>query len=74
MNAALKAPDVVAFLKDNGIDAAPGTPAEFGQLHRGRAEEVDADHQEVEHQGGMSRRGLAPPWGAVTNREPRFPP
>jgi tripartite-type tricarboxylate transporter receptor subunit TctC len=31
MNAALKAPDVVAFLKDNGIDAAPSTPAEFGR-------------------------------------------
>ena len=31
-NAALKAPDVVAFLKDNGIDAAPSSPAEFAQL------------------------------------------
>ena len=31
MNAALKATDVVAFLKDNGIDAAPSTPAEFGR-------------------------------------------
>ena len=31
INAALKAPDVVAFLKDNGIDPAPTTPAEFGR-------------------------------------------
>jgi tripartite-type tricarboxylate transporter receptor subunit TctC len=31
MNNALKAPDVVAFLKDQGIDAAPGTPAEFSR-------------------------------------------
>jgi tripartite-type tricarboxylate transporter receptor subunit TctC len=31
LNAALKAPDVVAFLKDQGIDAAPGTPAEFAR-------------------------------------------
>ncbi len=29
LNAALAAPDVVAQLKDNGIDAAPTTPAEF---------------------------------------------
>jgi tripartite-type tricarboxylate transporter receptor subunit TctC len=29
LNAALNAPDVVAQLKDNGIDAAPSTPAEF---------------------------------------------
>jgi tripartite-type tricarboxylate transporter receptor subunit TctC len=32
MNAALKAPDVVSYLKDNGIDAAPSTPAEFGRF------------------------------------------
>ena len=32
MNNALRAPDVVTFLKDNGIDAAPGTPAEFGRF------------------------------------------
>ena len=32
LNAALKAPDVVAFLKDNGIDAAPTSPAEFGRF------------------------------------------
>ena len=31
INAALKAPDVIAFLKDNGIDPAPTTPAEFGR-------------------------------------------
>ena len=31
MNAALKTSDVVAFLKDNGIDAAPGTPADFAR-------------------------------------------
>jgi tripartite-type tricarboxylate transporter receptor subunit TctC len=31
MNNALKAPDVVAFLKDNGIDAAPSTPADFAR-------------------------------------------
>jgi tripartite-type tricarboxylate transporter receptor subunit TctC len=31
-NAALKAPDVVAYLKDNGIDPAPGSPAEFGRF------------------------------------------
>ncbi len=31
LNTALKAPDVVAFLKDNGIDAAPGTPADFAR-------------------------------------------
>jgi tripartite-type tricarboxylate transporter receptor subunit TctC len=31
MNASLKAPDVIAFLKDNGIEPAPGTPAEFGR-------------------------------------------
>jgi tripartite-type tricarboxylate transporter receptor subunit TctC len=31
LNAALKAPEVVAFLKDNGIDAAPSTPAEFSR-------------------------------------------
>lgn len=31
LNTALKSPDVVAFLKDQGIDAAPGTPAEFGR-------------------------------------------
>jgi tripartite-type tricarboxylate transporter receptor subunit TctC len=29
MNNALKAPDVVASLKDSGIDAAPSTPADF---------------------------------------------
>jgi tripartite-type tricarboxylate transporter receptor subunit TctC len=29
MNAALKTSDVVSFLKDNGIDPAPGTPADF---------------------------------------------
>src|SRR5687767_8707042 len=32
MNAALKSPDVVTFLKDQGIDAAPTTPAEFAQF------------------------------------------
>jgi tripartite-type tricarboxylate transporter receptor subunit TctC len=32
MNAALKAPDVVAYLKDNGIDAAPGAPADFARF------------------------------------------
>lgn len=31
MNAALKTSDVIAFLKDNGIDAAPGTPADFAR-------------------------------------------
>ncbi|HYH42363.1 MAG TPA: tripartite tricarboxylate transporter substrate binding protein [Burkholderiales bacterium] len=31
LNTALKSPDVVAFLKDQGIDAAPGTPADFGR-------------------------------------------
>jgi tripartite-type tricarboxylate transporter receptor subunit TctC len=29
LNNALKAPDVVALLKDSGIDAAPSTPADF---------------------------------------------
>lgn len=29
LNAALNSPDVAAQLKDNGIDAAPGTPADF---------------------------------------------
>ena len=29
MNAALRSPDVVASLKDSGIDAAPTTPADF---------------------------------------------
>jgi tripartite-type tricarboxylate transporter receptor subunit TctC len=29
LNNALKSPDVVAQLKDSGIDAAPSTPAEF---------------------------------------------
>ena len=29
LNAALKSPDVAAQLKDNGIDAAPSTPADF---------------------------------------------
>jgi tripartite-type tricarboxylate transporter receptor subunit TctC len=32
LNAALKAPDVVAFLKDQGIDAAPSTPADFARF------------------------------------------
>ena len=31
MNAALKTSDVVSFLKDNGIDPAPGTPADFAR-------------------------------------------
>ena len=31
---ALKAPDVVQQLKDNGIDAAPSPPAEFAQFIR----------------------------------------
>ena len=31
LNAALKSPDVVAFLKDQGIDAAPSSPAEFAR-------------------------------------------
>jgi tripartite-type tricarboxylate transporter receptor subunit TctC len=29
LNAALKSPDIAAQLKDNGIDAAPSTPADF---------------------------------------------
>jgi tripartite-type tricarboxylate transporter receptor subunit TctC len=29
INTTLKAPDVVSFLRDNGIEPAPGTPAEF---------------------------------------------
>src|SRR5688572_6086760 len=32
MNAALKSSDVVAFLKDQGIDAAPSTPGEFAKF------------------------------------------
>jgi tripartite-type tricarboxylate transporter receptor subunit TctC len=32
INAALKAPDVVSYLKDNGIDPAPTSPAEFGRF------------------------------------------
>ena len=32
MNASLKAPDVIAFLKDNGIEPAPGTPADFARF------------------------------------------
>jgi tripartite-type tricarboxylate transporter receptor subunit TctC len=32
LNNALKSPEVVATLKDNGIDAAPSTPAEFFQF------------------------------------------
>jgi tripartite-type tricarboxylate transporter receptor subunit TctC len=32
MNAALKASDVTAYLKDNGIEPAPGTPADFGRF------------------------------------------
>ena len=32
INAALKAPDVVAYLKDNGIEPAPTSPAEFGSF------------------------------------------
>ena len=31
MNAALKTSEVIAFLKDNGIDPAPGTPADFAR-------------------------------------------
>jgi tripartite-type tricarboxylate transporter receptor subunit TctC len=32
MNAALKAPEVVNYLKDNGIDPAPSSPAEFARF------------------------------------------
>ena len=32
INAALKAPDVFAYLKDNGIEPAPTTPADFGKF------------------------------------------
>ena len=32
MNAALRTSEVVAFLKDNGIEPAPGTPAEFARF------------------------------------------
>jgi tripartite-type tricarboxylate transporter receptor subunit TctC len=31
INAALKAPEVVNYLKDNGIDPAPSSPAEFAR-------------------------------------------
>lgn len=34
LNAALSAPDVVQQLKDSGIDAAPGSPAEFARYIR----------------------------------------
>ena len=32
INNALKTPEVVAFLRDNGIEPAPGTPAEFARF------------------------------------------
>jgi tripartite-type tricarboxylate transporter receptor subunit TctC len=32
INAALKSPDVVSYLKDNGIDPAPTSPAEFARF------------------------------------------
>jgi tripartite-type tricarboxylate transporter receptor subunit TctC len=32
INAALKAPEVVNYLKDNGIDPAPSSPAEFARF------------------------------------------
>jgi tripartite-type tricarboxylate transporter receptor subunit TctC len=32
INAALKANDVAAFLRDNGIEPAPGSPAEFARF------------------------------------------
>jgi tripartite-type tricarboxylate transporter receptor subunit TctC len=32
LNAALRSADVVAYLKDNGIDPAPSAPAEFGRF------------------------------------------
>jgi tripartite-type tricarboxylate transporter receptor subunit TctC len=32
INAALKAPEVVSYLKDNGIDPAPTSPAEFARF------------------------------------------
>jgi tripartite-type tricarboxylate transporter receptor subunit TctC len=32
MNAALKSSDVASFLKDNGIEPAPGTPADFSRF------------------------------------------
>ena len=59
MNAALKAPDVVGIPQGQRHRRRTVDARRVRPLHPRRAEEVDADHQEVEHQSGVKGAAMS---------------